>query len=200
MVLLQAGSVQARFCYFKLVLDSRGSCQTNPWFFDPLQTGLTEHLSMSWVSLHYPCGKNKGHELCWGVPEATIKIWQNSLHGISMMKPGLPACEFSHMQNMYHLLGDLFAILQIHLRCSLYSCLHVRGGFIYRPEFPAACEACSRSICLGCLALVISSTNINPPINCKNMLHQHSISGRLTGWFSNSSPPSITSTYFQYFI
>lgn len=32
------------------------------------------------------------------------------------------------------------------------------------------------------------------------MLHQHSISGRLTGWFSNSSAPSITSTYFQNFI
>lgn len=127
MVLLQAGSVQAESCYFWLVLNNRGSCQTNPWFFDPLQTGLTEWLSMSWVSLRYPCERNRGPDLCWGVPEAAIKTWQNSLHGISMMEKGLSACRFSHMQSTYHLLGDLFAISQICFRCSLYGLISTWG-------------------------------------------------------------------------
>lgn len=68
----------------------------------------------------------------------------------------------------------------------LRSCLHLRGrGFIYHSEFPAAYGACSGAICLGCLAHGASNTNINPLINCTDMFHQHSISGRLIGWFNN---------------
>lgn len=82
----------------------------------------------------------------------------------------------------------------------LWSCLHLRGGgFIYHPEFPLACGACSGAICLGCLACGISNTNINPLIHCTNILHQHSLSGRLDGWFSNSSPPSANKHFFAEF-
>lgn len=77
----------------------------------------------------------------------------------------------------------------------LQSCLH--------PEFPAACGACSGAICLGCLAHGTFKTNINPLINCTNMLHQHSISGKLIGWFSSSPvdslPPSTNKHFFSEF-
>lgn len=167
MVLLQAGSVQAESCYFWLVLNNRGSCQTDPWFFDPLQTGLTEQLSMSWVSLHYPCGRNRGPELCWGVPEAAIKTWQNSLHGISMMEKGLSACRFSHMQSTYHLLGDLFAISQICFRCSLYSLISAWGG---RRVYLSPWISCSMwSLFRSHLLWILGPWHLqhkNPPINC----------------------------------
>lgn len=82
----------------------------------------------------------------------------------------------------------------------LWSCLHLRGGgFIYHSEFPSACGARSGAICLGCLACGTSNANINPLIHCTNISHQHSISGRLNGSFSNSSPHSANKHFFSEF-
>lgn len=81
----------------------------------------------SWAWAEFHCITLVGETEALGVSEAAIKLWQNSLHGIRMVKTGLSACSFSHMQNTYHLLGDLFAISQICFRCSLYSLVSTWG-------------------------------------------------------------------------